>query len=80
MVLPESIALDNLKIFNLVMKNDVPTGRHGVHGASALQHVAEGSKAEHVNVQKRINVLAITKMLNSVAEMNVVSIQSFFLE
>ena len=76
MVLLESIALDNLKIFNLAMKNDVPIGRHGVHGASALLHVAEELKAEHVNVQKRINVLAITKMLSSVAEMNVVSIHS----
>lgn len=62
---------DNLKIFSLVMKNDVPIGHHGLHGMIAVRHVDEESKEEHVNVQKRIDVLVITKMLISVAETNV---------
>jgi len=70
-VLLESIVLDNLKIFNLAMKTDVPTGHHGLHGVNAPLHVDEELRLEHVNVLKKIDVSVIMKMLISVAEMNV---------
>ena len=68
--------LVNLKIFSHAMKNDVHIGHHGLHGAIALLHVDGESKLEHVNAQKKIDVLEIMKMLTSVAETNAVSIYS----